>query len=593
MKHLLFILIVLLFLTGISAEAQTPPVWTHDINSSPDTASLFPVRTLNDDSNHVYVLSTYMKTVSVGNDEYKIYLKKYDQAGALIWTLIYDHAGTGKPQGFDMVMDHDGNCYIAGGLMATTYSKPLIIKVNTAGGVSWERDSTTAFNSGNYDQVFFNHNRLYLKSSYGIAKFDLSGSERWSLGLPVGRMAVDNEGQSIVSVYFGNPTNILRYDSSGVLNFSDTTIDAMRIATDADNNFYLMSHNYPVYNLTKYDSAGNFEWNRDVFSQASPFGDIGFEVLTDFNKDVILVGLGDSIYKWSPSGNLIWAKSMHRLDSYLISAKIVFNNLIAVAGTSYDSVGYFLKVSTFDLNGDENWSGVYNGNTGGSEFEVDFTVDNSGIYTIENNNQNTTLAKFASPFQSAIDYNLLCVDSVWYDPANPAFVNVRVFNGNVSHLNYPSVRGVSANGDTTINPHNFVDYFAHLGNIYLTYHDSITVTGVTDFSHYTFLMSEGFGDTTAVIGWCAGAPQEIISITGSEIKIYPNPVHDALIIESAGYENKNSVIQIFNALGSMVLEEKLSADAMNRINVSGFADGIYFGRIMAGGQERHFKFVKE
>src|SRR6185295_9516294 len=91
---------------------------------------------------------------------------------------------------------------------------------------------------------------------------------------------------------------------------------------------------------------------------------------------------------------------------------------------------------------------------------------------------------------------------VWYDPVNPGLINVSVFNGNVSHLNYPSVQIVSPGGDTISNVNNFVNFFAHPGNMYQTYTDTIIVPGITDFTGYTFLMNELFGDTTAVIDWC-------------------------------------------------------------------------------------------
>ena len=587
MKNIFFLLIVLF--AYAKAEAQSAPEWVRDINSSPDPAAVIPVRTLNDDSNHVFVLCTYMKNLSPGVDDYKIYLKKYNDTGGLIWSLIYDHGGIGKPNGYDMVMDPSGNCYIAGGLMANVYYQPLLIKVNASGSVVWERDSTTTFHTTNYDQVFFKNNMLYVKAASGIAKFDLNGIEQWSNGIPAGRMAVDNAGQAIVSVYFGNPINILRFSSSGVINFSDTTINTKRIAVDADNNFYLLEDNYPTYHLVKYDSAGVFAWRKDSFTSSAAFGDIGFDVLVDYNKDVILVGLNDTMYKFSPSGNLIWNKPMNGLDSYLLSAKIAYNNLIVVAGSIPDATGYNLKVATFDLLGNENWSGEYNSNPV-QEYGVDLTNDNSGVYAIEDNQANTTLAKFSSPFQTAIDYNLICVDSVWYDPVNPNYVNIRIFNGNVSHLNYPSVQAISLTGDT-INPLNDVSFFAHLGNRYQTYQYPIPVLGITDFRNYTFLISEGFGDTTVVINWCA--PLGIIPVAENEVKIYPNPVHDALIIENTADRNLKYTIQIFSTIGAMIIEKKLPGERITTINVSNFAYGIYFLKITDGNKVVFLKFVKQ
>ncbi len=591
MKKIILFTIVS-FLVTVCSQAQDTAAWVRDITAAPDTALVFPVRTLNDDSNHVFVLSTYQKTLSPGQYEYKIYLKKYSNTGALIWSLIYDHGGSGNPRGMDMVLDPNGNCYIAGGLMILPYDKPFLLKVNSSGGPVWERDSTAAFNDSFYEQIFIHGNYLHLRASRGIVRFNLNGTEQWSKSLATGRIAVDHYGQTISSIYLGNPTSIVRYDSTGYMNFSDSTIDARRIAVDRHNNFYLLQDKFPRYDLVKYDSSGNFAWTLTDFTSSAGFGDVGFDVLTDIYDDVILVGLNDSIHKVTSSGIHLWAKSMHGLDSYLVTAKMVFGNYLAIAGSVPDATGYNLAVATFNQRGDENWSGLHNANPLSQEFTVDFDADNSGIYVIENNNDNTRLAKFDAPFFRAIDYSLLCVDSVWYDPVNPAFVHVRMFNGNLSHLNYPCVSIISPVGDTISNVHHFVNFFAHIGNWYQVYQDSITVSGITDFSNYTFVASEGFADTLVAVGWCT--PFSITSVVepGSEveIKVYPNPVRDELTIDYADAE-KNCVLLVFNSVGALVREQKLFP-GLNRISVAGFADGIYFARVSDDKNLAHFRFVK-
>src|SRR5574339_671482 len=80
-----------------------------------------------------------------------------------------------------------------------------------------------------------------------------------------------------------------------------------------------------------------------------------------------------------------------------------------------------------------------------------------------------------------VNYSLVCVDSVWYS-SNPLFINVRIYNGDTLHMNYPSVQIVSPANDTIGNPSNFVNYFAQLGNTYQTYTDTMTQPGIPDFS---------------------------------------------------------------------------------------------------------------
>src|SRR6185436_9803731 len=191
---------------------------------------------------------------------------------------------------------------------------------------------------------------------------------------------------------------------------------------------------------------------------------------------------------------------------------------------------YNIRVAAFDLNGNENWRGHYSANSGLQEFAAGLTIDNSGIYVVENDQQYTKVLKFDSPFfSSTLDYSLVCVDSVWYDSI-PGLIHVRVFNGNLSHLNYPSVQIVAPNLDTISNPGNIVSFFAHLGNYYLEYIDTITVQGITSFANYTFLISEGLTDTTAVIHFCEPVGIEEHGVIA--FNIYPNPATNSVNISN-------------------------------------------------------------
>ncbi len=577
-------------LNPFNIHAQNVPVWTRDINTLPDTANLFPVRTLNDANNNVYVLSTYSKTISTSVIDNKIYLRKYTEFGVVVWTLIYDNNGIGKPKGFDMAIDISGNCYVAGAFMATQNLKPLLLKVNAAGSVIWQRDSTAVFNTSSFDQVIIQNNKLFVKSIFGISRFDFNGMEEWTTPLPAGRMVVDHSGQVITTTYFGNPTNIVRLDTNGVVNFSAVSINAERLATDSENNFYLLSC-YPQYELVKFDSAGIFQWSNNNFPVAPPFGDIGFEVLTDFNNDVIVAGLSGFMYKFTSSGNLVWSKNIFDLDNYLLAAKISYNNFIAIAGTSNGFAGYDMKVALFNLNGDESWSGYYNSNNT-QEFTVDFTIDNSGVYVIEDSISNTLLAKFESPFvATAIDFNLICVTEVVYDSLHPELIHVTVFNGNLAHLNYPSVQIISPTGDTISNVYNLFDFFAHLGNVYQTYTDTITVAGITDFSNYSFLISDGLSDTTVAIGWCAVTGlNETLPI---DINIYPNPAHDLLTIKNNHSFEKDYSVEIYNVLGSRLMQQNLSFASTHTLDISDFAPGVYIMRLYDHKNLLQLKFVKQ
>jgi hypothetical protein len=191
--------------------------------------------------------------------------------------------------------------------------------------------------------------------------------------------------------------------------------------------------------------------------------------------------------------------------------------------------------------------------------------------------------------RAQVNYNLVCVDSVWYEPGNPLFINVSIYNGDTLSMNYPSVQIVSPANDTIGNPSNFVNYFAHGANSFQTYTDTITQSGILDFSSYTFLMSEGFGDTTVIINWCV--PVSVGELQKTTLNIFPNPAADVLHISGSEI---TGTLKIYNAFGNLILSPSIAADAQHplTIDVSRLANGIYF---MLLGDKKVFyaKFLKQ
>ena len=577
------------FLFAEKSSSQNAPVWVKDINAYPDSSDVFPVSLRNDAGNHYYVLSTYSKGTGPQTKN-KIYLRKHDAAGIPAWTLIFDNGGIGQPRGFDMATDTAGNCYIAGGFMGTASFKPLLIKVNPAGSVVWQRDSTTAFNTGNYSKIVMSHNKLYLLGTAGLAQFDFNGNEMWSNALSAAAMAVDHAGQVIFSAYVANPNTIFRCDSNGVMNFSAASILARRIAIDADNSFYLLAHT-PAYGLAKFDSSGTFLWSDSLFPAAPPFGDIGMEVLCDDNKDVILVGLSDTMYKYSPNGTRLWTRAMYGLDSYQLTAAITSNNLLAVGGTVPGGNGYDMYISWFDLNGIQNWAGLFSSNDSLTEFTQDMVIDNSGVYVVENNDNKTSFVKFQTPFASTVvDFSKVCIDSVWYDAGNHNYYNVRAFNGNVKSIDYPTIRMVSVFSDTTGNPFDQVSVLSHPGNAFQVYHDTITDPFITNFYPYTFFMEDNSGSSLNQVGWCITLG--INETVDHMLNIYPNPVVDMLFIKNTTAVQELTAT-IYSSLGTCVYNVRLAPDPLTQVDVSGLTPGLYFIRVQQGNYLKWNRFVKK
>jgi hypothetical protein len=281
---------------------------------------------------------------------------------------------------------------------------------------------------------------------------------------------------------------------------------------------------------------------------------------------------------------------MSGLDGYQISVKMDGSNLY-VAGTVSGFGSGISKVAFFDLNGNESWSATYNGVVNGQEFLTDFDFDANGFYLLENLNQNGRLIKFDNPyFNNPTNFNQVCVDSVWYDATNPNIINVRVFNGSLSFINYPSVQIVAPNGDTISNQHALVSFFGQIYNTYQTYTDTILVTGISDFSNYTFLMGQSFNDTTAIINFC-NTTNSLILNSRTEVEIYPNPAVSEILISGMSSLSKNEV-SIVDMQGRKVITEKNVCEN-KKIDVSSLTKGIYMINVITDGGIFSQKMIKQ
>jgi len=580
-KILLSFICALVF-TG--ALAQTGPVWTQTMNTLPDSSNLFPVSAKSDYYGNVFVVTS---EVAQSSTDGKIHIYKYSPNGNLLWSRIFDNGGVNAPRAFDSAIDTAGNIYIAGGLMTT--SEPLILKYSSSGMLVWQTNTISAISNNWLTQIICSNGNLYVQASTGLAMFDINGSELWSQSLLVYRIAVDNLGRMVASV-FSSYQSIVRYNLDGTINFQDSSITAIKIAIDQNNNITAISGT-GFYEIFHYDSSGTFQWRVDSLPYTPPFGDYSLEVLTDLNNDIIAIGLNDTMFKFNESGNLIWKKSMNGLDTYYFTAKIISVDVVLIAGTIQGPSGYDIKVATFDLLGNENWSGVCNSNNV-QEFTADaeFNAYSSSIYLLEDSMSSSSLMRFEFPPSPplAIDYNLICIDSVWYEPSDPNFINIRVFNGNISHLNYPSMQMVNSLGDTISNPGNLVNFFAHLGNGYLTYTDSIFESGIVDFSNYQFFISEGFGDTTVQIGWCL--TNSIDDGTYSQFSVFPNPMTDHLrIMDLPAGEILD--LEILDCNGRLLQKTKVDS-GNDMIEMNNLSSGLYLLRLKGKSMMKYSKVIK-
>ncbi|MGZ4091360.1 MAG: T9SS type A sorting domain-containing protein, partial [Bacteroidia bacterium] len=142
-------------------------------------------------------------------------------------------------------------------------------------------------------------------------------------------------------------------------------------------------------------------------------------------------------------------------------------------------------------------------------------------------------------------------------------------------------------GDTLDNTVLDVEYYNNdliMGGAFWTINgDSVRKIAKWQGGSYTYSCSP-YSMTSTAIGI------DELSISATQVRVYPNPATNSLHIESENEDVVNSGVEITNALGQTVLETPYT----NTIDVSGLSQGYYNIKISTQNRQTYFsKFIKE
>ena len=310
-----------------------------------------------------YIGDTIIVTGEIfsGSNPYNLYTVKYDLDGNKLFEVIDDDGGGdgGNNDGaHGVAVDSNGNIIVTGELHNEIC---YTVKYDPIGNKIWDiKADATGGNDhcweGNGVAVDSNDNIIVGGRWQGslspwpwdnyVAKYDSDGNELWSINWDGGggaadsinSVAVDSNGNIIVTGYGGNPSNpytsdkdyltikydpngneiwTRRYSSSNPYHKEDIAYD---VTVDSDNNIIVVGHDIGIrpdgywtykYHIIKYDSNGNELWSADrlegKYSSAR-------HVTIDSNDNIIVVGVVEldtnSNYftvKYDSNGNELWA----------------------------------------------------------------------------------------------------------------------------------------------------------------------------------------------------------------------------------------------------------------------------------------------
>ena len=569
------VIVLLLLFSFQKSRSQGTVIWEYDFNGDSITQACLPVKLVRNGGQFIYALNRLADTSGIATSTYSISCMSLQ--GLEIWRYVHPLSPGVEEQANDMDVDDSGNVYVAG---VRSGSGPgvfgFIRKYDSNGNPLWNQTGNFSFAAGACEEVHCVDSGLYVMASMGTFFFSYLGVELWAQGWNNVTMITDKDGNAIVSGFQSTTVTLRKYTQGGSNPYALSTINAECLESDSAGHVYLLAPNsFGVhYEIAQFDAAGNTSGSYNGLPYALPFGDIGIDLVVDPQNHLWAVGMNDTMMRFRPSGAVALVRSMQGMDTYITKAALHPAGGLVSAGTFSGFAGNDIMLSHTDTSGNQLWSATYSANVQGQEYLQDFICDASGIYFLEKNELQSRLVKMAIPgfFSGGTDYSLLCVDSVYYDSTGQLVVSV--FNGGVQ-TNYPTVQVISPAGDTIGNPSGQVQFFAQLPNETQDFQISVTQSGITDFSGYTFLYLTHFGDSSGVIGFCP----LVTAISGlpavNSVHLYPNPAHDFVIIKGidAGSEWYISDVQ-----GRLLLHGRISDLEFEQIDIGSLRQGMYIFR---------------
>ncbi|MCU0414647.1 MAG: SBBP repeat-containing protein [Ignavibacteriaceae bacterium] len=225
---------------------------------SPEQAHDYLKALVIDNQDNIYVTGDIYKT----GGNHNIVTIKYNVYGDTVWTRRYNGTGNGDDVVTDMVIDTDGNIYLAGtSFVSGNGIDCLTMKYNSDGVLMWEKtyaeysyhpdgaNSLALDNSGN---VYVTGSAATSSSNiaYLTIKYDNDGNEKWVTKYD----GPGYNGQDIASSVFVDNSGYVYItgSSAGVTTGNDiATIKYSQAPNDVDENSdeipteFLLSQNYP------------------------------------------------------------------------------------------------------------------------------------------------------------------------------------------------------------------------------------------------------------------------------------------------------------------------------------------------------------
>lgn len=182
-----------------------------------------------------------------------------------------------------------------------------------------------------------------------------------------------------------------------------------------------------------------------------------------------------------------------------------------------------------------------------------------------------------------------CVTSIAMDTAIHGTLDVTLYNGNSSHVNYPRVE-VVINGDTVAKQPDLY-YYAQLGKTSLVHYVKTTLDSVPRNFKCKVVLIGSFNMDTCVLDYPC-LVNDNVGIAKSRVEhrvsVYPNPGSGLfhLLVSGGG----SAAYQVMDMYGRQIIHGQIPASEFD-ISLEGKSPGVYFLQIYSDGDSKVYPLM--
>jgi uncharacterized delta-60 repeat protein len=361
----------------IKYDAAGNKLWTKTFNG-PDTDTDEPSAIAADGSGNIYVAGRSKNA----NNDYDLFLIKYNAAGDTLWTRNYDAGITGDDEATAMAVATNGDVYLTGTTDADASllinSDYLTVKFSAAGTLLWSKtyNGTTNADDKAYSITLDNTGNAYVAGrTFNGADYDIQ----------INKYAAANGTATAFATYNSNlgddiPARI-KLDNSGNVVVGATSD---RNATAATNRDYL---------LINYNSAGSQQWAQ-LYNGAATGDDDLNDLIIDANNNIYITGTSDldssatdnldyATLMYNSSGTLQWLATYNGTgngDDIANALATDGNGNLYVTGISDNGTSNNAVTLMYDAQGNLAAQASFDGQAGGYDAGEAILVDNGSVY---------------------------------------------------------------------------------------------------------------------------------------------------------------------------------------------------------------------